>query len=850
MIYTKFKKNDSKLIYYFCNKQTNQTFLKKLHSIFLNKIFMGKFNKNVINLRKSFISKSTNKFFRQNNINRLFKKFKSQNKKYINMFSFKYHYLSWFFFLKSKLYQKIITYLYYYLKQSTQKIDKKVEYLFYALQKQKRENNLSLFKTNCYNYKSLIKKNNIQFKNISKSNFLGRSTLFLKNHFRLFLFDLTNLSKKGPSATFGVNQKWKPNLICLNYSLLYSRRLHNLDKNFWFQYYNIQSLFLKTCQSLNKTQYISQINNLLKNKLINFFILNDLFWKITDTIGFVLPICSELKNYEKNIKEPNLLRMKYLNTNYLINNNLIHNYSSFKKTYRNSRISYNKRQFLKTFIYLKIKKKRNLWFFQLLFFLINRNLLTVIEKFDFKQHIKKQIFNYYLTLYNYINQISSYLENKTTTEDFIFYTEFIQVSQTPYKQVGNSKISLMNHYFKNYECFVFMKNSVILFKKTLISLTKINQILNDKNLIPFYIFKNGTKVELFFYDIHLIFNLDLFQNINLFFEAQNDFINFDKISFILEYNSVLFFLKNLDLSDKQNLEINLNFKIKILTLLIEKSCIFNNFIFMFIFLILNLLFLDYFIKSQQQRFKAELKLEDFWNYLIVFQKNQFILFIYKNFFKIDFQSFLIQLLKKSNLLIENFSHSNSKKETFISNYQFYKNHQFQYMISNNFLSHYLIIIRTYLKQNKSQSQKKILENLIIIQKVFLTHFQSFLSTKQLSFCDKEVRKALWRWACRRHSNKSHEWIKNRYFQLFHFNNRFFRLFSLINKNSSFCYPCHYDYLKSKSFLNLFCIHFSSFNQKYKIEVFNFALIKIKMKKIKTKKNINFLILTIYTPCRT
>jgi hypothetical protein len=700
--------------------------------------------------------------------------------------------------------------------------------------------------------------------------------------------------------------RWKENFICLNYLPLYKRRLHNLDKNFWFQYYNVQNLFLKTYKSLNNRQYISQINELLKSKLINFFIFNDFFWKITDTIAFILEFSNELKDYDKNIKQPHFLRMKYLNTNYLINNNLIHNYLNFKKTYRDSKISYNKQRFLKTCIYLKIKKNRNLWFFQLLFFLVGSNLLTVVEKFDFKQYIKKQILNYDLTLKNAIDQISSYLENKMTAKDFlfrglskkeknsnsskfvffVFCTEFINKNCALYNPIGNSKTVLMNHYFTNHDFFLFMQNSEILFKKTLISFSKANPILST---------------EFFFSDIHLIFNFDLFQNRNLFFATQNDSINFEKISFILEYNSVLFFIKNFDLipvcmsatgdsvttsmssgqsygqgrghgyakgdyNGKQNLEINLNFKIKMLTLLIEKASIFQNFISIFIFLLLNLLFLDYFIKNQQRSpftsllfpltrttyegkprelreySKTELKLEYFWKYLIFFPKNQFLFLIFKHFLKMDFQSILIQLLKKLNLLVENLSDSNSKKETFFSNYQF------QYMMSNNFLFNYLIMIRTYLKQNKSQSQKKILENVIIIQKVFLTHFQSFLSTKQLSFCDKEVRKALWRWACRRHSNKSHEWVKNRYFQLFHFNNRFFRLFCIINKNSSFCYPCHYDYLKSKSLLNLCCKHFFCFNQKYQIEVFEFVLIKIK--KGKTKKNINTLILSIYTPCRT
>jgi hypothetical protein len=414
MKYTKFKKKDSKSIYSFFNKQTNKTYLEKLHSIFLNKISMNKFNKNLIHLRKS----------------------NQKIKKKVECF-----------FLKFKKRAVLVrrTWTCCPCLDHAQRVracsqpmsmSRSSGQLGSAHQGQGHASSLgmgedmdkrppkkgNLLKTNCY--KSLNKKHNIQLKIRNKSNFF----LFFKKNFRRFLFELTNLSRASFNFTsLHTHSRWiehtprrKENLICFNYSPLYKRRLHNLDKNFWFQYYNFQNLFFKTYKSLNNKQYLSQINELLKSKLINFFIFNDFFWKITDTVAFILEFSNELKDYDKNIKQPNFLRLKHLNTNYLVNNNLIHNYLNLKKTYRDSKISDNKQRFLKTRIYLKIKKNRNLWFFQLLFFLVGSHLLTIVKKFDFKQYIKKQIFNYHLTLKNSIDQISSYLENKMTAEDFLF----------------------------------------------------------------------------------------------------------------------------------------------------------------------------------------------------------------------------------------------------------------------------------------------------------------------------------------------------------------------------------------------------------------------------------------------
>lgn len=726
------------------------------------------------------------------------------------------------------------------------KLKKNLNFLYYSsLDEQKKRKSLKIFhsifsniKTNKFYQKFTNKKtvkkfqysihfsinkqiNSFLCKKLSKQKILY---FFQKKYKNLKIYHYLHKIKKTNKT------HEKKNLYTLDYSRIYGRRLHNLDKKLWFECSKIKNMFFNSSNSSNKEYYINNINKTLKNHSKFFFHLKNYLWKIIDSLIFIFQLKLNSENYEKDFQKKNQFLIKYFKNPLNTFLNLQSCVQSGIGKKKNKRMNEQENKCTKKFkifedkkpysFIFQTKKFTNLWVFHFLYYYLNRNLLPLLKQFYLKQEVKKQLF--------------SHLFFKKSTNK-------------------------MNAYSRDYETFIFFKNKKLLNRFFTLFCT------NNQNSLPIQIIKNEFKVEFVFHEINFILKFNLFHDINLFFmNSQEKFTEYQMISFFLKSISILHFFQNLYFLKKikgvpPNKK-NLKSKIKLLNFLTKKNLIFETLNFNSIFLLLDVIIFDSFLKSKQNS-KKNFNSRNVCHYLMFYHNNQLMLLIYNNFLNIKMKTFLKEfsrkhtfMFQKNNLCIYP-SHTSSEETpgTAISikntKGAALRKNLLHYLIPNTTILNYLTLIRTYLKQNKSNSQDKILQTLIFLQNCFFNFFHLFLNTKQVCYCDQEIRKYLWRWACRRHSNKSHDWIKNKYFQLFHLNSRFFRLFSIRNKNKNFIfsYPCHYDYLMSKNLLCVLYNKFLYFNLKFKIELSSFSLTQIhKPKKI----DINLFLLNTYTPCRT
>ncbi|BAY59174.1 RNA-directed DNA polymerase (plasmid) [Leptolyngbya boryana NIES-2135] len=73
-------------------------------------------------------------------------------------------------------------------------------------------------------------------------------------------------------------------------------------------------------------------------------------------------------------------------------------------------------------------------------------------------------------------------------------------------------------------------------------------------------------------------------------------------------------------------------------------------------------------------------------------------------------------------------------------------------------------IRTWLKNHKQVSPETVINYLNPIIRGFGNYYRIGSSKQVLSYFDKQVWQALWRWAKRRHPNKGRKWVKEKYFR--------------------------------------------------------------------------------------
>lgn len=94
---------------------------------------------------------------------------------------------------------------------------------------------------------------------------------------------------------------------------------------------------------------------------------------------------------------------------------------------------------------------------------------------------------------------------------------------------------------------------------------------------------------------------------------------------------------------------------------------------------------------------------------------------------------------------------------------FFMKKQIQIVPSPRYLLTYLIQLKKIVSKSKADSQKILIQKLKIKINQWCDYYKIVSNKKSLNTCDQMLFKWLWRWACRRHSNKSHFWIRNKYY---------------------------------------------------------------------------------------
>jgi RNA-directed DNA polymerase len=74
------------------------------------------------------------------------------------------------------------------------------------------------------------------------------------------------------------------------------------------------------------------------------------------------------------------------------------------------------------------------------------------------------------------------------------------------------------------------------------------------------------------------------------------------------------------------------------------------------------------------------------------------------------------------------------------------------------------IIKAIIKAHHGKSQTELIKNLNPIITGWTNYHSNICAKKIFAQIDNYIFLKLWKWAKRRHSNKSREWIKNRYWQ--------------------------------------------------------------------------------------
>ena len=73
-------------------------------------------------------------------------------------------------------------------------------------------------------------------------------------------------------------------------------------------------------------------------------------------------------------------------------------------------------------------------------------------------------------------------------------------------------------------------------------------------------------------------------------------------------------------------------------------------------------------------------------------------------------------------------------------------------------------IREIIKGNKQTTSGDLIKKLNPIISWWSYNYRHVVSKKTFKNIDRAIFKAIWRWCCRRHSNKGKRWIKNKYFK--------------------------------------------------------------------------------------
>nr|YP_009184602.1 putative reverse transcriptase and intron maturase [Treubaria triappendiculata]ALO62688.1 putative reverse transcriptase and intron maturase [Treubaria triappendiculata] len=124
----------------------------------------------------------------------------------------------------------------------------------------------------------------------------------------------------------------------------------------------------------------------------------------------------------------------------------------------------------------------------------------------------------------------------------------------------------------------------------------------------------------------------------------------------------------------------------------------------------------------------------------------------------------------------------------------YKNKKFQNIFTRIYpskinIKNHMIQLKFIIKSLKAQTQEILIKKLAVKIRSWCEYYRIISNKKMFNYCDYLVFKMLWRWSCRRHPNKSRNWIKTKYF---HNLNGKGWVFGFYNKDTSIfvCLPSH------------------------------------------------------------
>ena len=74
-------------------------------------------------------------------------------------------------------------------------------------------------------------------------------------------------------------------------------------------------------------------------------------------------------------------------------------------------------------------------------------------------------------------------------------------------------------------------------------------------------------------------------------------------------------------------------------------------------------------------------------------------------------------------------------------------------------------IRTLIKSHKTAKQATLIKKLNPVIQGWANFHRHVFAARHFQYLDRDIWRALWRWAKRRHPNKNHTWIRERYFHV-------------------------------------------------------------------------------------
>jgi hypothetical protein len=128
------------------------------------------------------------------------------------------------------------------------------------------------------------------------------------------------------------------------------------------------------------------------------------------------------------------------------------------------------------------------------------------------------------------------------------------------------------------------------------------------------------------------------------------------------------------------------------------------------------------------------------------------------------------------LFFQNKTFLKNNKENFQQSFfPFYKQFNKNFINSNKIVpsklnfKNYLNKIQFFIQMSKSKSQTKLIQQLSPLITMWCFYYKTISQKKILNLCDQIISQAIWRWACRKHANKSKGWVRHKYYWSYNIN---------------------------------------------------------------------------------